>query len=262
MKKIYTLLVLMSVSCSYIFAQIEGTWRMAPIEASLAVGPEIGSTEWWSSAAGDVDTRACYFDDQYVFNADGTFQNVMQGETWLEAWQGVAADECGAPVAPHDGSADATWAYDENAGTLTLTGLGAYLGLPKVLNGAEIDNPANAADEIVYDVAVDGNNMTVDINFGAGWWRYNMERAIGANVGEVVKNQFSVYPNPATSEITINSEEEIDQLTIRDITGKILEVRQNLSYSETINISGFSAGFYLLESKVGNQVSVEKLIVN
>ena len=38
------------------------------------------------------------------------------------------------PVAPHDGSASATFSYDEASATLTLTGKGAHLGLPKAVN--------------------------------------------------------------------------------------------------------------------------------
>lgn len=262
MKKIYTLLFLMSMSFTCIFAQVEGTWKIAPEELALAVGPEVGSSEWWSSTVDDVTVRACYFDDEFVFNADGTFQNVLGEETWLEAWQGISADACGAPVAPHDGSNAATWTYDDSAGTLTLDGLGAYLGLPKVINGAEIDNPANAASSIVYNVAIDGDRMTVDIEFGPGFWRYNLVRSESSNTIEVVRNQFGIFPNPANSEITIQSDEQIEQLTIRDITGKVLTTRQNPSLSESINISEFSAGLYLVESKTGNQVSVEKLIVN
>lgn len=262
MKKIYTLLFMMAITSNYLFAQVEGTWKLAPEELALAVGPDLGSSEWWSSSAADVDVRACYFDDEYVFNADGTFQNILGEETWLEAWQGVAEDTCGEPVAPHDGSAEATWVYDDTTGKLTIEGLGAYIGLPKVINDAEIDNPANAASPIVYDVAIDGDRMTLDINFGPGFWRYILVKSESSNVVELVENQFSVYPNPATSEVTIQSEEQIQQLTIRDITGKTLAVKQNLSLVETINISGLSAGLYLLESKTGNQVSVEKLVVN
>jgi hypothetical protein len=61
MKKIITI-----VSCFmalHSFAQIEGTWKLAPNAGSLAVGPNIGDGSWWSNGAGDVTTRACLFDD-------------------------------------------------------------------------------------------------------------------------------------------------------------------------------------------------------
>ena len=75
---------------------LEGTWQVT----SLGVGPTQGATNWWSN---DVSSgqRACYYDDTYVFNADGSFANVQGDETWLETWQeGVDAEGYGAPVAP------------------------------------------------------------------------------------------------------------------------------------------------------------------
>jgi hypothetical protein len=38
----------------------------------------------WLNSEEDVVTRACYFDDEYVFNADGSFNNVLGDETWIE----------------------------------------------------------------------------------------------------------------------------------------------------------------------------------
>jgi len=73
----------------------------------------------------------------------------MNGSTWLEAWQG-APEGCGAPIAPHVGGA-ATYAYDATAGTLTVNGLGAHIGLAKVINGAEISSPSAAVSSITYN---------------------------------------------------------------------------------------------------------------
>ena len=39
-----------------------------------------------------------------------------------------------------------------NAGTITITGKGAYLGVPKPFNGGVLTNPADAPDSITYDV--------------------------------------------------------------------------------------------------------------
>ena len=77
--------------------------------------------------------RAC-FNDIYRFNADGTFQNVLGDDTWIEGWQ-AGYDGCGEPVAPHDGSAAATWSSDGSS--IVLSGIGAYLGIPKPFNGGE-----------------------------------------------------------------------------------------------------------------------------
>jgi len=164
---------------------IVGDWKMAPEATALGVGPSQSDTSWWANSASDVTTRDCFFDDIFRFNADGTFENVMGGETWLEAWQGAGADSCGAPVAPHDGSNAATYTYDESAATLTVNGVGAHIGLPKVINGSEIDDPANAAASVTYEVIeLTGNVLTLDINFGAGYWRYKLVPADGATGGD------------------------------------------------------------------------------
>jgi hypothetical protein len=77
---------------------LPGTWRMAPEAGSLGVGPVPGDVGWFSIDEAGLETRACYFDDDYVVGMDGSFRNVLGDETWLEGWQGVADDQCGAPV--------------------------------------------------------------------------------------------------------------------------------------------------------------------
>jgi hypothetical protein len=152
---------------------LEGTWRLKPVAGAMGVGPTQGDIGWWNNGAGDVTTRACLFDDEYVFNADGTFQNVMQAQTWVEAWQDGQGDGCRTPVSPHNGSNSSTWAYNSGTSTLTINGLGAHIGLSKVTNSGEISNPANAASSINYIISnLTATEMTVDVNFGAGWWRY------------------------------------------------------------------------------------------
>ena len=105
MKRIFTLLFLIPLTSA--IGQIEGTWKLAAEAGALAVGPSLGNLTWFQSTAADVNTRACLFDDEYVFNADGTFENILGADTWLEGWQGTA-EGCGTPIAPHDGSGSFT----------------------------------------------------------------------------------------------------------------------------------------------------------
>jgi hypothetical protein len=160
---------------------VVGKWKLA-LEDGAGVGPAPGDISWWNTNAGGVvDARACWFDDIYHIGDDGSFQNYQGGETWLETWQGVAAETCGAPVAPHDGSTAGAWVYDDVAGTLTLNGLGSFLGLAKAVNGAELADPAAAPASVTYDVlALEGDTMTVTIDVagdGSSWWTFNLVRA-------------------------------------------------------------------------------------
>ena len=94
------------------------------------MGPARGDISWWSNSEDDRAIRACFFDDTFVFGADGSFANVM-GECHLVRRMARSLTEgCGAPVYPHDGAAtDYTYDYDADAGTITLNGVGAHLGL-------------------------------------------------------------------------------------------------------------------------------------
>jgi hypothetical protein len=111
-----------------------------------------------------------------IIGVDGSFQNILGADTFLEAWQGVT-NECGAPVAPHDGTATATYTFDVAAGTITINGTGAFLGLSKVVNGAELTSPADATASITYmaTLSEDGNTLDLYIEAGPGvFWTYKL----------------------------------------------------------------------------------------
>ena len=154
--------------------ELAGTWKLAPVEGAFKVGPNPDDGSWWQNSVADLTTRACLFDDEYVFNADGSFQNVLGADTWLETWQGVTAEACGAPVAPHDGSAAATYVHDASANTLTITGLGAYLGIAKAITGGELSVEGTAVPESrTYDVhPTDDGSLKLSISTGGGYWTF------------------------------------------------------------------------------------------
>jgi peptidoglycan hydrolase CwlO-like protein len=161
---------------------LAGTWKMTPVAGSLAVGPQKGSAEWWSIDAAGVTTRACYYDDQYVFGTDGSFSNVMGDQTWVEGWQGGAAPGCATPVAPHNG-ATATYTYNATTGELVINGSGAFIGLAKAVNGGELATQQDTRSSVpipsslTYEVTVvDASNITVHINIGGGYWNYKLTK--------------------------------------------------------------------------------------
>ena len=153
---------------------VQGTWKLAQQAGALAVGPNQGDGSWWSNSANDLTVRDCFFDDSITFDANGNMMHYMDGSTWVEAWQGVASEQCGTPVAPHDGSGTYTYTFANNQ--LTVNGLGAHIGLPKAINGGEINDPANAVSSITYEISFGANGeLIADIQSaggGTGWWRF------------------------------------------------------------------------------------------
>ncbi|MFY0592175.1 hypothetical protein [Roseivirga sp.] len=157
---------------------ISGDWTLEPVAGALKVGPAQGSNAWWQSGAGDVTGRDCLFDDVYTFtgNATGTFSVDVGDATWIEPWQGMDPEGCGAPVAPFVSSTDFTYTYQNNQ--LTLEGVGAAVGLVKAHNGVELGSPADAPAQVTYEIAAqsqEGNVRRMTLQIFAGgetWWEF------------------------------------------------------------------------------------------
>ena len=240
---------------------IDGTWKLAPQAAALAVGPSQGSSGWWANTEGDVTTRACLFDDKYVFESNGTFRNVMDGDTWLEGWQNGGTEGCGSPVAPHDGSNAATWSYDGSS--LTLSGVGAHIALPKVMNGAEISDPANAPSNIIYMVTeLTATHMTLDIEIQAGgFWRFVLEKESGSTpVLENKEKLVEFYPNPVTDYLHITLPTSDCRIRVFDIRGKLVDDLDCNSTFIKYNMSSLSQGIYVIEVIADNSRQNFKIV--
>ena len=202
---------------------ITGEWRMAPVAAAFQVGPTPGSGEWFANSEADVATRACYFDDTYTFNADGTLTIAMGDETWLEDFQGVNPNACGTPIAPYNGG---SYSYTYTTTEITVSGEGAFLGLPKVNNQGELPN-VDVPTEITYTIVEqtqdgDTRNMVLRIEAGSGvWWDYKMTSGpapeevsiVGDWKVEPVAGALGVGPTEGSTEWFATSAEDV---TTRD----------------------------------------------
>lgn len=71
----------------------------------------------------------------------------------------------------------------------------------------------------------------------------------------------SIYPNPATSSVTISYKEMINSVTITDISGKIVfqSVVNNTNY--TISSLNLKQGLYIMSVATDQGIAVEKLII-
>jgi len=99
------------------------------------------------------------------------------------------------------------------------------------------------------------------IDYGSGIWTFILEKQAATSVNELEEELFSFYPNPATSEIQVSTTTNVDELIITDITGKQMFSQSNISSNETIDVSGFAGGLYIVECRSGKQISTEKLII-
>jgi hypothetical protein len=172
----------------YLSGCTERTWKLAPIAGSLWVGPVDGSQTWWAIGATAATDRPCAYNDEWIFRADGTVEYDTKGDIWAETYMGAAADGC-SPESVLTGT-KAAWGSGTHAFALIpaggsvardqiqMLGLGAFIGLPKATNGAEVFVPVNS---ITYDVlsanedaATGVRTMEIEVNWGGGLWRFTL----------------------------------------------------------------------------------------
>ncbi len=238
---------------------VYGTWQLTKMAKALKVGPERGSNGWWSNTTADVQIRSCLFNDSITFLRDGAFLHRMDASTWLEPWQGTA-EGCGAPKAPHIGG---RFSYSFNGTELTLRGLGAHIGLPKVHNNGEDGKPVQ--NTIIYDVIISNDTMYVDCSFpngggvnGKGWWRFTyskisdlpeIEEPIDTTFVSEQLNEFKVlpYPNPFNHKLKINLKDKHATIQLYSLSGSLLIEQEVRNGFTALNTADLAEGMYILK---------------
>lgn len=157
-------------------------WKLAPEPQALLIGPSNFSQVWWGNSAADVTARACQFNDEYTFFANGTFTYDTKGDFYVDEEGGKAHPDGMPAVGCHTISeipdqfkawTDGNFTFEFVSDTrLKVSGTGAHLGLYKAAN------PPNAAvttpqGSITYDViSLTANRMVLKIDYGWGAWRF------------------------------------------------------------------------------------------
>ena len=107
----------------------------------------------------------------------------------------------GVPVAPHNGL-NPGWEFNEATGEVTLTGLGAYLGLPKAVNAGELPN-VDVPESVTYSVMMAGNMMTVIIEAGTGvFWTFELAKE-GEHHQEPIFGTWKLAPMPGALRVDL-----------------------------------------------------------
>jgi len=81
---------------------------------------------------------------------------------------------------------------------------------------------------------------------------------LGTNT--IQKNAFAVYPNPTTGILNFTTQETVN-VTVIDITGKVVHTAKNINNGQSINLSGLQKGMYIAQIKGAATSRTEKIIV-
>lgn len=97
-----------------------------------------------------------------------------------------------------------------------------------------------------------GNNLYVD----------NIKiQTINVGIDEVnAENSFSIFPNPATSFILIQSQNFFSEVSIINILGEKVFSKTCALKSEVIDVTALQNGIYLVQLKINDQMSTRKIV--
>lgn len=181
-------------------------------------------------------------------------------------------------IQPDDYGSEITWNIKDSAGT-TITSGGPYtdgdttlISLPITLPadncytfniidgyGDGLTDPTNG-----YATLTDSNSLVIfntNGNYGTGT---SQNFATGAFLGtndNFEMNSISLYPNPTTGIVKISSKTDVD-VTITDVTGKVVYTAKQINDENAINLSALQSGIYLARIIDGSKEKVQKLILN
>ncbi len=71
---------------------------------------------------------------------------------------------------------------------------------------------------------------------------------------------FAIYPNPSTGIFNISTQEAVD-VTVLDLTGKIVYTAKGLEDGSSINLGSLQKGMYIAKINGGNSQKTEKLVI-
>jgi len=162
------------------------TWRLYREGTALGVGPDAESPRIWWSLAND-GTRPCLYYDEFTFNRDGSFVYNDNGTFWGEVaiFEGtdnneICFDAIPANMINKDGADVSAWlggthafTYDPVLGEITLTGNGAWMGMPQMgTTEVSIVPGASTSFKAVIEEMEGFDLLTISFTYEGLYWDY------------------------------------------------------------------------------------------
>ncbi len=169
------------------------TWKLVREGTALLLASDPEFTNIWWPGTSNNGERPCLYDDSFTFSEDGTFSFDDGGTFWAEfgvfngvdgcdqnttgegCFEAVAANmvnECGDDVSAWLSNASHGYTFDVDNNRITLSGNGAWIGIPKLGTTGETIVPL---DEVSFDaIMVEGgavDTMFASFNYpGVAFW--------------------------------------------------------------------------------------------
>jgi len=109
----------------------------------------------------------------------------------------------------------------------------------------------NGYNSVQGDVEVTDQNVTVVVTM--------ISEAV--SLRSIPYTSVRMFPNPASSTVSLIVDSEIEEIAITDISGRIVHKQQVGANSARIDISEFPAGLYLVHLATQNEMIIKKMLV-
>lgn len=213
-----------------IYKTIDGgsTWSLlnSGITASLEDIHFISPTEGWASGYSGVILHTTDAGVNWTLQPN-SLTSVVAAVKFFDDQNGWACGYSGVIYQTRDGGT--TW----TAHTSGYTGTTAYLR--DLILISEVEGIAVGEDGII-------------IHFE------DMTDYSGIDENETI--HFALYPNPAKSELTVQTDEQIETISIFNITGELVQNETSNSFS----IANLPSGIYMLQVNTGNAIQTKRFI--
>ncbi|HSV89443.1 MAG TPA: PKD domain-containing protein [Bacteroidales bacterium] len=161
------------------------TWRLYRVGTSLGVGPNPAQDRSWWALSND-GSRPCVYYQEFTFNRQGGFIFDDKGSFWGEEavfaapMEGTCFAAIPANMVNQDGADVRAWlsgthayTYDPVNNRITLTGMGAWMGLPQLGTTAEsiVPTPSRTFNAVI-EQHVGFDLLTISYTYANLHWSF------------------------------------------------------------------------------------------
>lgn len=166
--------------------EVSKTWKLYREGVCMSLGPDASNPAGWWAGLENTGARPCLYYQEFTFFFDGTYEFDDNGMFWGEfgVFDGKWNYEICFEAIPEnminkDDEDVSAWlsgvhsfTYDPSAGTATLEGMGAWIGIPKLTTSGETTVPVQSTTfnvEITQETGYDLMTVTFDYGDGGLW---------------------------------------------------------------------------------------------
>lgn len=109
-----------------------------------------------------------------------------------------------------------------------------------------------------------GDPASTTINANNLMWSFFQQHSLNClstGISEKEEKDFSVYPNPASTVLNIQTEKVIDLISLYNITGELVLQKSNSEKNHSLKIENLPAGIYLLQVRSGEGLYSKRVVV-